>query len=77
MYQNWAEFSREFRNKFPNKHIHSVFKRLQRTGLINEVMETEVVEEDGSSLDIGYAGFEADQEFSKFNEMVLKTFSGN
>ena len=44
VHQNWAEFSREFRNKFPNKHIHSVFKRLQRTGLVNEVMETEAPE---------------------------------
>lgn len=77
VHQNWAEFSREFRNKFPNKHIHSVFKRLQRTGLVNEVMETEAVEEDTPSLDIEYAGFEADPEFSRFNEMVLKTFSGN
>ncbi|MBP0074458.1 hypothetical protein [Anaerostipes hadrus] len=72
VYQNWAEFSREFRNKFPNKHVHSVFKRLQRTGLINEVMETEAVEEDTPSLDIGYAGFEVDPELSRFNEMVLK-----
>ena len=72
VYQNWAEFSREFRNKFPNRHVHSVFKRLQRTGLINEVMETEAVEEDTPSLDIGYAGFEVDPELSRFNEMVLK-----
>lgn len=42
-----------------------------------EVMQTEAVEEDTPSLDIEYAGFEADPEFSRFNEMVLKTFSGN
>lgn len=77
VYQNWAEFSREFRNKFPNRHVHSVFKRLQRTGFINEVMKTEAVEEDTPSLDIEYAGFEVEPEFYRFNEMVLKTFDKN
>ena len=77
VYQNWAEFSREFRNKFPNRHVHSVFKRLQRTGLISEVIETEDVKGDTLSLNIEYAGFEIEPEFSLFNQMVLKTFSGN
>lgn len=77
VYQNWAEFSREFRNKFPNRHVHSVFKRLQRTGLISEVIETEDVKGDTLSLNIEYAGFEIEPEFSRFNQMVLKTFSGN
>lgn len=77
VYQNWAEFSREFRNEFPNRHVHSVFKRLQRTGFINEVMKTEAVEEDTPSLDIEYAGFEVEPEFYRFNEMVLKTFDKN
>lgn len=77
VYQNWAEFSREFRNKFPNRHVHSVFKRLQRTGLISEVIETEDVKGDTLSLNIEYAGFEIEPEFYRFNQMVLKTFSGN
>lgn len=77
VYQNWAEFSREFRNKFPNRHVHSVFKRLQGTGLISEVIETEDVKGDTLSLNIEYAGFEIEPEFSRFNQMVLKTFSRN
>lgn len=29
VYQNWKEFSKEFRGRFPNRNVDSVFKRLQ------------------------------------------------
>ena len=44
VYQNWKDFSIEFRNKFPNRDIYSVFKRLQRTGFISEVIEAANIE---------------------------------
>lgn len=77
VYQNWTAFRMEFQNKFPNRNINSAFKRLQRTGFINEVIETGTVDEGTLSLDINSIGFEAEPEFFRFNEMVLKTFSEN
>lgn len=73
VYQNWRKFCVEFRKKFPNRNVNSVFKRLQRTGFISEVIETADVEGETLSLDINSAGFETEPEFSKFNEMVLET----
>lgn len=74
VYQNWKEFSKEFRGRFPNRNVDSVFKRLQRTGFISEVIETEDVEGEMLSLDIKSIGFEAESEFYKFNELVLKNY---
>ena len=39
VYQNWRKFCAEFRKKFPNRDVDSVFKRLQRTGFLSEVIE--------------------------------------
>lgn len=74
VHQNWKEFSIEFRNKFQNRDAYSVFKRLQRTGFISEVIETADIEGETLSLDINSIGFEAEPEFSRFNEMILKNF---
>lgn len=60
--------------KFPYRDVDSVFKRLQRTGFLSEVIETSDVEGETLSLDINSVGFEAESEFSRFNEIVLKTF---
>ena len=73
VYQNWRKFCAEFRKKFPNRDVDSVFKRLQRTGFLSEVIETADVEGETLSLDINSVGFEAEPEFSRFNEIVLKT----
>ena len=73
MYQNWRQFSIEFRMKFQNRDAYSAFKRLQRTGFIIEVMETSDVEGETLSLDINSVGFDAESEFFRFNEIVLKT----
>ena len=73
-YQNWREFCDVFRNKFPNRDVYSVFKRLQRTGFISEVIETEDVEEESTSLGINSVGFELEKEFYRFNEIVLETY---
>lgn len=51
-----------------------VFKRLQRTGFISEVIETEDIEGEMLSLDINSIGFETESEFYKFNELVLKNY---
>lgn len=72
VYQNWDEFRREFRKKFQNRDAYSAFKRLQRTGFISEVIETADIEDQTLSLDINSIGFEAEPEFSRFNEMVLR-----
>lgn len=74
VYQNWRKFCTEFRKKFPHRDVDSVFKRLQRTGFLSEVIETSDVEGETLSLDINSVGFEAESEFSRFNEIVLKTF---
>ena len=74
VYQNWKEFSKEFRGRFPNRNVDSVFKRLQRTGFISEVIETEDIEGEMLSLDINSIGFETESEFYKFNELVLKKY---
>ena len=74
VYQNWRKFSIEFRNKFPNRDVYSVFKRLQRTGFISEVIETADIEGETLSLDINSVGFETESEFSRFNEIVLRNF---
>lgn len=74
VYQNWKEFSKEFRGRFPNRNVDSVFKRLQRTGFISEVIETEDIEGEMLSLDINSIGFETESEFYKFNELVLKNY---
>ena len=74
VYQNWKEFSKEFRGRFPNRNVDFVFKRLQRTGFISEVIETEDIEGEMLSLDINSIGFETEAEFYKFNELVLKNF---
>lgn len=74
VYQNWKEFSKEFRGRFPNRNVDSVFKRLQWTGFISEVIETEDIEGEMLSLDINSIGFEAESEFYKFNEIVLKNY---
>ena len=76
-YQNWREFCDVFRNKFPNRDVYSVFKRLQRTGFISEVIETEDVEEESTSLGINSVGFELEKEFYRFNEIVLETYDGS
>lgn len=72
VYQNWKQFSIEFRKKFQNRNAYSAFKRLQRTGFISEVIETGDVEGETLSLDINSIGFETESEFSRFNEIVLK-----
>ena len=74
VHQNWKEVRIEFRNKFQNRDAYSVFKRLQRTGFISEVIETADIEGETLSLDINSIGFEAEPEFSRFNEMILKKF---
>lgn len=74
VYQNWRKFGIEFRNKFPNRDVYSVFKRLQRTGFISEVIETADIEGETLSLDINSVGFETESEFSRFNEIVLRSF---
>ena len=74
VYQNWKEFSKEFRGRFPNRNVDFVFKRLQRTGFISEVIETEDIEGEMLSLDINSIGFETEAEFYKFNELVLKNY---
>ena len=71
VYQNWKEFSKEFRDKFPNRDVCSVFKRLQRTGFISEVIETSDIEGETLFLDINSIGFETESDFSRFNEIVL------
>lgn len=72
VYQNWSKFSTAFRNKFPNRDVYSVFKRLQRTGFISEVIETADIEREMLLLDINSVGFEAEPDFFRFNEIVLK-----
>lgn len=72
VYQKWREFSIEFRRNFQNRDAYSAFKRLQRTGFISEVIETADVEGETLSLDINSVGFEAESEFSQFNDIVLK-----
>lgn len=72
VHQNWSQFSTEFRKTFQNRDAYSVFKRLQRTGFISEVIETSDVEEEALSLDIEIIGFETEPDFSRFNEIVLK-----
>ena len=74
VHQNWKEFRIEFRNKIQNRDAYSVFKRLQRTGFISEVIETADIEGETLSLDNNSIGFEAEPEFSRFNEMILKKF---
>nr|WP_308627280.1 hypothetical protein [uncultured Eisenbergiella sp.] len=74
VYQNWRKFGIEFRNNFPNRDVYSVFKRLQRTGFISEVIETADIEGETLSLDINSVGFETESEFSRFNEIVLRSF---
>ena len=49
-----------------------MYKRLERTGFISEVTETESVEENTGSLDIDIIGYKTESELSRFNEMVLK-----
>lgn len=73
VYQRWSEFSTEFRNKFSNRDVYSVFKRLQRTGFISEVIETEDIEDESMSLGINSVGFETEKEFYQFNKIVLKS----
>ena len=72
IYQHWEEFSKEFENKFPKRDVYFVYKRLERTGFISEVTETESVEENTGSLDIDSIGYKTESELSRFNEMVLK-----
>lgn len=74
VYQNWRQFSIEFRSKFTNRSAYTVFKRLQRTGFISEVIETADIEGETLSLDINSVGFETEPEFARFNEMVLRNF---
>ncbi|MFR4746703.1 MAG: hypothetical protein ACLT9K_08700 [Clostridium sp.] len=74
VHQNWRQFSIEFRSKFTNRSAYTVFKRLQRTGFISEVIETEDIEGEALSLDINSVGFETEPEFARFNEMVLRNF---
>ena len=69
---HWEEFSKEFENKFPKRDVYFVYKRLERTGFISEVTETESVEENTGSLDIDSIGYKTESELSRFNEMVLK-----
>lgn len=54
--------------------MYFVFKRLQRTGFISEVIETADIEGETLSLDINSVGFETESEFSRFNEIVLRSF---
>lgn len=72
VYQNWREFKDIFRNTFQNRDAYAVFKRLQRTGFISEVIETADLEGETLSLDINSIGFEVGTEFSRFNEIVLE-----
>ncbi len=71
-YQNWEKFKIEFRNKFSGRDADSVFKRLQRTGFISEVKETGNIEGEKFVFDNSLIGFEAEPEFSRFNEIVLE-----
>ena len=75
VYQNWRQFSIEFRKKFQNRDAYSAFKRLQRTGFISEVVETADVEGETMSLDVNSIGFETESEFFRFNEIVLENLN--
>ena len=70
--QNWEMFRIEFQSKFPNRDVYSVFKRLQRTGFISEVVTTGDVEGEVLTLDVKCIGFKIEPEFVRFNEIVLK-----
>ena len=72
VHQSWNEFSTEFRNKFQNRDAYAVYKRLQRTGFISEVIETANIRGETLLLDNNFIGFEVEPEFNRFNEMVLK-----
>lgn len=72
VHQSWNEFSTEFRNKFQNRDAYVVYKRLQRTGFISEVIETANIRGETLLLDNNFIGFEVEPEFNRFNEMVLK-----
>lgn len=71
-YKEWKTFSEEFIKKYPGIAPMFVYKRISRTGFINEVIDSANVEGDVVYLDIEFYGYEFDPNFEKFYRVVLK-----
>ncbi len=74
---DWASFKED--SKYPETEVNFIFKQLARTGFINEyhaVISFDGGDEDGDDLaaDMNgtFQGYELDESFKKFYDMVLK-----
>lgn len=74
--KDWEEFKKN--SKYPENDVSFIFKQLARTGFINEyhaVISFDGGDEDedlGADMNGTFLGYELDESFRKFYDMVLK-----